>query len=572
MKIYMIDGIGPFFLGHPKRTINWSKIPFSFLERDGRVYSPAFREIRKAFSRFVDTAASLGFNAISLDDLAHLTHHFAYPQPLRDRISSYRDEFAILFEIASSAGLQVYLTTDISFFNRTLDHELGHHDDKIISFLSDSIHTLFRDFPSVQGIIGRFGESDGLDVRGDFLSQQVLKTPRQARHYITSLLAACAAHDRTLIMRTWTIGAYPIGDLMWNPATYDAVFKGLEHPRLILSMKYGETDFFRYIPLNPRFLDDTRHNKLIELQARREYEGSGEYPSFVGGDYAQFAQALAANQTMAGAWIWGQTGGWTTSRRITFVKDSSLWNEINVGVTLMLFKEHLGVDAAVKLYCTRHLPGIPADALLELLRLSSEVVKELLYVDDYARRTIYFRRLRLPPLLHVFWDTLLITNTTRLFLRHFVHDPTGKIQQGYLALEKIVKMIQLAEAMNLPTDGLKAQYEVYKALAIAREYFFNAANPTVEKRLRDQIRAVHSSEAKSHYLFVIRLRKSRLLSSLAQRIAPLLFRHHGAYRLTDRLILIRILALLGWAMKYIPAHRLPPVAVSQGMGLRHFLK
>ncbi|MEI7879495.1 MAG: hypothetical protein WCI95_01350 [bacterium] len=568
----MIDGIGPFFLGHPKRTVNWSKIPFSFLERDGHVNSAAFREIRAAFSRFAQTAASLGFNAVSLDDLAHLTDHFSYPTPLRNRISAYRDEFAILFDIAQSAGLQVYLTTDISFFTRELDELLGRDDGKIIPFLQGAVDSLFRDFPAVHGIIARFGESDGVDVRGDFLSRQILRTPQQARGYIQGLLSACDSRNRTLIMRTWSLGAYHIGDLMWNRKTYDAVFKGLEHPRLILSMKYGETDFFRYVPLNSHFHEDSTHRKILELQARREYEGGGEYPSFIGWDYARYEKELANCSNMAGAWIWCQTGGWTTSRRITYVKDSSLWNEINVAVTLAVFKDHQQVEPAIHKYCATHLPGVNPNSLIELLRLSSEVVMELLYVEEYARCSVYFRRLRLPPLLHVLWDTIFITDTMRAFLRHHVQNPEKEIKQGFEALRKLRRIIVLAEEMGLPAEEIKAQYAVYEVLATAREYFFRPPNPEVENRLRGLIRQIYKSPTKSHYVFIVRFKKSRMRTNLIRLLLRLLTRRRQAYRLTDRLILLRLLAWLGRLLKFVPTHRLPPVAVSQGMGWRHFLK
>lgn len=568
----MIDGIGPFFLGHPKRTVNWSKIPFSFLEHEGRVRRETFRDIRKAFTLFAGKAASLGFNSVSLDDLAHLTEHYTYPAPLRERIAVYREEFGLLFEIARAEGLQVYLTTDIAFFNRHLDEKLGSDDTRILKFLCEATDSLFRDFPTVQGLIARFGESDGMDVQGDFLSRQVLRTPGQSRRYVEGLLATCASRNRTLVMRTWSLGAYHIGDLMWNRKTYEAVFNGLEHPRLILSMKYGETDFFRYVPLNSHFRDDPRHRKIVEVQARREYEGGGEYPSFIGWDYERYERELAACRNMAGAWVWCQTGGWTTSRRITFVKDSSLWNELNVIATMGVFKEHLPVEAVIRRHCSSALPGVDPEALLELLRLSSEVVMELLYVDDYARRAVYFRRLRMPPLLHVLWDTVLITETMRLFLCHFVEDPEGKIKQGYEALDKIRRMLVLAKAQGLPVEGLETQYAVFEILAVSREYFFRPANPNVEALLRELIRRVYLSRKENHNVFIVRFKGSRMGSGLIRFMMGLLLRRRREYRLSDRLVLLRLLAGLGWIMKFIPPHRLPSVATSQGMGFRHFLK
>jgi hypothetical protein len=58
-------------------------------------------------------------------------------------------------------------------------------------------------------------------------------------------------------------------------------------------LKYGDADFFRYLALNPLFFHG-RQRKLIELLTRREDEGMGEYPSFVGWDYARDLADLAA--------------------------------------------------------------------------------------------------------------------------------------------------------------------------------------------------------------------------------------------------------------------------------------
>ena len=97
--------------------------------------------------------------------------------------------------------------------------------------------------------------------------------------------------NRHLILRTWTVGAYPVGDCIWHPQTLARCLEGISSPAFILSMKYGESDFFRYLPLNPQFFA-TKVQKMIELQARREYEGCGEYPSFIGGDCEHYARQL----------------------------------------------------------------------------------------------------------------------------------------------------------------------------------------------------------------------------------------------------------------------------------------
>ncbi len=569
----MIDGVGPFFTGHPRGRINWSKIPFSTLERGGRLDREGFRTIRELFKRFAGTAAAMGFTAVSLDDLAHLTDFPAYSPGLRRRITDYREEFDVLFDLAHAAGLKPYLTTDIVFFNRELDAALGRDDERIVPFLKASVEALFRDFPRVSGLIIRFGESDGVDVKGEFRSRPVLRTPSQVRRYLLALLSVCEPARRNLVVRTWSLGAYPVGDLMWNRRTYEEVFGLIRSPQLFISMKYGETDFFRYVPLCSHFREDPHHAKIVELQARREYEGFGDYPSFVGWDYERYMRELAGCRNMAGVWVWCQTGGWTASRRITFVKDSSVWNEINVHVTAGVVIHGLSVDEAVRRWCREHLPGRDPEKCLELLKLSAEVIRELLYLPDYAGRSVYFRRLRLPPLLHVFWDTILITGPVRTWMRHFTRDRRATIQQGYDALDKIKTMEELAVSLGLPAEDLRAQYAAFEILAVAREVFLGPRSRwrEGEHRLRGLIQAYRRNHG-GPYSFVVKMGPSRMSAGLMGLGLRLVIRHTAPYRLSDRLVYLRALAGIGWLLKFWPSHRLPRLVGSQGMELRHFLK
>ena len=155
-------------------------------------------------------------------------------------------------------------------------------------YLRGLLDRFLTDFPEVAGVIVRIGESDGKDVHDDFRSQLVLKTPEQARAFLQEMLPVFERHGRRLIFRTWTVGAYPIGDLMWHRDTFARVFEGITSPALVVSMKYGESDFFRYLPLNRNFFR-TPLAKIVELQSRREYEGCGEYPNFTGWLHERFA-------------------------------------------------------------------------------------------------------------------------------------------------------------------------------------------------------------------------------------------------------------------------------------------
>lgn len=561
---HILDGIGPFFRDLPDGRINWSKIPFVLLERDGRVDRERFARIRVDFETICARAADYGFNAISLDDLAHMTDHPSYPTDLRERIAAYRKEFAALFAIAARHKLRVLLTTDISFFNAALDAELGRRHRRIIAFLEAAIVDAFQRFPEIAGIITRIGESDGLDVEGDFRSRLVIRSPGQARRYLDALLPVFERHDRWWIFRTWSVGAYRIGDLIWNRVTFERVFGRIRSPRLVISMKHGESDFFRYLPLNKQFFRGDLP-RIIELQARREYEGAGEYPSFIGADYEAFRNRLRDMPSMRGAMVWCQTGGWIRFRRRTFLANSSVWNEINTWVSIRLFRDGITAAEAVDQWRQRYLPDARSDRLLRLLRLSEEVVSELLYVDDFARRKIYFRRLRVPPLLAVFWDRVIVSHPMRQLLRSFVRDGEAKILQGHRALEKLAEMHALANECGLPAADIDFMYDTFAVLAATREYYFREFSPAMVDRLM-ALREAYRAKYGTRYTIHLDFRPFNLSHRRLRTIVRFLFRRKRGYRLLDHLFTVR---LLGWIYPLLRRNTAwaPEFSRQQAMGI-----
>jgi hypothetical protein len=441
---------------------------------------------------------------------------------------------------------------------------------EMIPQLQAAVCDVFEHFPAVAGIITRIGECDGLDVQGDFKSRLVIKKPAHARKLLEALLPVFERHDRLLIFRTWTVGAYPIGDLMWNRDTFYATFKDLDSEHLVLSMKYGESDFFRYLPVNKNFFR-TSHRKIVELQTRREYEGFGEYPSFVGWDYEKYIRELDGAQNVIGACIWCQTGGWSTFNRLTFLEDSSVWNEINTYVTLKLCQGRSTTEEAVRQYCNDYLHCDHWWALLTLLRLSDEVVKELLYIDDFARRKIFFRRLRVPSLLAVYWDHVIINHPMRKLMRCFVDDRAQKISQGYAALRKINTMKHLAQDLSLPAEGLTFEYDTFEILAVAREYYFGPFSEELAERIRElkkQYRRKYHKRYSIHLDFsTFSVPRSRL-----NRVLALLLRYKRGYRVLDRIFMIRILSVLAPILRLHRHRYMPDFIQRQAMGLDTVLK
>ncbi len=573
-RLYIIDALAPFCDSLSEKTVNWSKVPFGSLERDHTLDPSICRRVEEQLRIYADRVAELGFNAVTLDDLAHLSCFDFYPESLKAKIDSYRAWYTRLIEICRSRGLAVFITTDIMFSNDYIFSATGWRDPPLLHLLGRSLRRLFRRFDHVKGVVFRLGESDGKDIRKDireeFHSRLVIRTPSQARRYIATLLGVFEKYDRLMIVRTWTLGAFKVGDLMWNPRTYRGAFGGIDSDRLVVSHKYGDTDFQRYLDLNP-LLFEGNTRKIVEFQARREYEGFGEFPSFAGYDYERFIERIKEHKRFAGAMVWCQTGGWSRFRRLTFLKDSSVWNELNTAVTIAMLRRGLDAEGAIREFCRRRLPASDPELFVRLIRLSDRVVERLWYIPEFSSRTLYFRRTRVPPLLWVFWDRVLINHAVRVTLRRFVQGRREAIRDGYRALYRIREMKRLARELHLEEDQFDFQYDTFKILAIAREYFFGTWSPGLGERIEREARAY---EEKYPQGFVIERDFSplRIGKNLLEVVFGLCVRTRSRYRLIDTLVIIRFTGWFYPLVKNWQRRRMPEFARRQAMGIQVLFK
>lgn len=570
MELFLIDAIGPFFKDVNKKRINWSKVPFDLLELDGPQRRPQFDAIRADMQIFASRASATGFNAATLDDLSHLADHPWYEPEVRRRLRVLREEFTALFDILQRAGLQVFLTMDVFSATPALDARLKGRESRVNAFLAELIDNFFTDFPSVAGLILRFGESDGVDVKGVFKSRLHLKTPGMVNRMLGELLPVFERHQRRLILRTWTVGAYRIGDFMWHHGTFARALKGIDSPALVLSMKYGESDYFRYLPLNRNFFR-THLPKIIELQTRREYEGCGEYPSFVGWDYERYARELQQAPNMLGISVWCQTGGWTSFRRRTYIDESGVWNELNTYVTLALFKARVSVSTALEWWAAEHCSHAHAHAdLLQLCRLSDEVIKELLYTEQFAVQTLFFRRVRIPPLLGVYWSTIFINHSLRKIMRHYVADPEACVRAGYSALAKIRQMQPLARSLGLPEDDIVYMKRTFKILALARQYFFHPYDDSARRRLereKKRYKKRYPKGTRTRYTVRLDFSRFRLSSRFLRWFLAVTLRQRSRYRLIDYVLTMHLLALIYRLLSRARPGLVPKFARDSAMGI-----
>ena len=561
-KLYLVDGIGPFFRATRASRINWSKIPFSDLPED----SSFWRSLHEDFAHLAERVAVLGYTGVTLDDLAHLTPHPAHDSRTNRRLEFLASHFRPLFEILRQHGLTTWITSDVLSLSPRAAEVVGASHHTRNAYYRELVERFFGRFPSVQGLILRIGESDGTDVREPLRSHLHLRSARQTNRFLRDLLPLFDRLDRHLILRTWTVGAHRVGDLIWHRARLQAALRGLKSPNFILSMKPGESDFFRHLPLNHAFFR-YQGPKILELQARREYEGAGEIPSFAGYEAERLAHELTGVQNLVGISVWVQPGGWHRFRRLAFLDSSALWIELNARVIVDVFKRQLSPEQSF----SRFLNPEKTAAAAEFFHHTDYVFEQLYYIPEFSRLNLYFRRTRIPPLLHLYWDSLFIYSPLRKILRFFVHDHAAAMQQSEGALARFPRIIELAEFLGWPVEDILFMRDTCELLALARQYYFSPYSEDLVDRIKEakaRYKMIWPSSQRPRYRVKTAFHPPRLRRRTIAWASHLLLRRRRNYRpVLDRLFTLNVLSLLYRLFRKRSQKSLPKFVRKSAMGI-----
>jgi len=449
MKYYIIDALGP-FIDPYNCPYNWSKIPFHFYEK---MDNPdiSFEEIIKRFEVFIRKISQIGYNAISIDDLPHMIILDIYSPELKQKLEKFGRLYQKLVRICNENNINVFVNFDIMYFNDDIKKFTQNKDKLVIELIKESINQLFNNY-EVQGVISRFGECDGIDGRGIFKSKLTLRTPKQAKRYIKEILPIFGQYNKQWIFRTWVIGGSKLGDMIWNEKTFRSVFGNINSQNLIISMKYGESDFFRNMELNPLF-HLKGHKKIIELQTKREYDFFGELPYFTGWEYENFYHQLKDNSELVGIMVWCQTGGWGRSNRITFLENSSPFVELNTISTLNIFK---GNSAEKEIR-----DNLKDSKMISFLKNYNALSNIILYPSDNTK--MYLNKVYVPPIIWFYWGNVSINGFTASFVK-YLYKRCPKIENSeFEELRKLGRDCNMVD-IDFYIDTLSILYCVRKTL------------------------------------------------------------------------------------------------------------
>ncbi|MBN9192976.1 hypothetical protein [Microbacterium sp.] len=382
------------------------------------------------------------------------------------RAKALREAFSPFWDRAKALGVKVYLRTDMLALTPALHSYLERRfgsdteDPALWKVYTDALDELYAQEPGLSGVLIRIGEGGSIyQTPGfDYYSAIAVRSVAGVRAMLKGFLAEAEASDHEVIFRSWSVGIGDVGDMHTDPASYEAVLKGIDSPKLIVSTKYTQGDFYSWLPLNATLaVGDQR--RIVEFQSRREFEGFGAFPNDLGAEFRwAMQQALAADPHIEGVWAWTQDGGpWRAGPMSLYLK-AGFWQlyEANTMLAAAIARDPaVDVGAVTQDWIRRYLSDDPATvtAIADAMALSRDAIRQGLYVQPFAEQSVKAIGLEPPPQMWLFeWDILTGDSATLDVMSAIVGDRRDEaVSEGEAAVRTAEKMRDLVAQTDAAT-------------------------------------------------------------------------------------------------------------------------
>lgn len=468
----------------------------------------AFAGVEAQWRSYIDQVAKLGYNGVVVHGFLEFVSFSKVgdgravygADPLyTDRHRALLQQFRRLFQYSAAKGLPVYLLTDMVALTPALERYLEGlegglrpRNPRVWETYRAGLEELFDNAPEVAGLMIRIGEAGAIyNTPGwDYRSELLVRDPESLQQMLRGLLPVFESRNKTLIFRTWSVGVGKVGDMHTNPATYEKAIGPLDSPNLVLSTKYCMGDYDSFLPLNPT-LYTGRHRRIVEFQARREFEGFNAFPNYMGPLYQAALQSfLAKNPQIIGAWVWTQGGGPLRAGPLSLYPFEGYTDMIDANVdaiSALLANPNGDIAAIAAAWSQRRFPGSPATAraATDLLLQSHEIVQLGHYIGPFARRQVRALGLEPPPMLWIFkWD-IVSGSTSELSAVYFLSrdEVDVAIEEGDRAVEllrehdrRLEQASATASAADRPAlenlrNAVAYEIDLFKTLGAYRRFF-----------------------------------------------------------------------------------------------------
>ncbi|MGD2077582.1 MAG: hypothetical protein PVH18_04335 [Chloroflexota bacterium] len=432
--------------------------------------------VNQQFQEYIQRMISFGYNGIIFDgfleyvDFAKIGDGYQVYGPeseYRARHAALREAFGEMLRYADEMGMQVIFKTDMLAFSDPLadyiDRELGGvdtSDPALWEIYRLGLAELFESFPFADGLMIRIGEAGAVfALEGwDYYSSLDVRTDEAVQTMLWEFSDVAAAYDKTIYFRSWSVGVGEVGNMHTVPETYERILGDVEADNLVVSTKYTMGDYYSYLPLNPTLAAGDQP-RIVEFQARREFEAFNAFPNYLGPLHQAILQEFeATNPNIEGVWVWTQGGGPPRAGPWSIYPFHGFWQtyDDNVFVTAQLaWDPDIDIQDLTEQWIRLTLSDDPETVhnLAQMSYLSHEAVLEGLYIGEFARSQILAMGLEPPPQFWIFeWD---IVSGSSAALSAVYEPLAGKVKtavaEGFAAVELVEQMMELVRASDRAT-------------------------------------------------------------------------------------------------------------------------
>lgn len=467
----------------------------------------AFQREQVKLDHYAEKMAGFGYNAMALPWFLEVVNFdlegdgtAVYPAGnlYRSRHDTLTRRFRELMQTAADHGMGTYLWTDMVALTPPLESYLlerfgsvDTENSELWQVYARGAEELFAKFPHLEGIILRIGEAGSVyNLPGwDYKSELYVRTDRAVRLMLEAFLSAAEKYDRTIIFRTWSVGVGQVGDMHTNPETYARVLGGIRSGHLVVSTKYCNGDFYSWLGTNPTlFAGD--HRRIVEFQAKREYEGFGALPNYLGPLHQGALQNLVEkNPRVEGVWVWTQYGGPLRAGPLIIYPfyGFNVINDLNTYATSRLVMDpYADLDSITAGWIEATFGPDPllVANLSAFFNASHGVVQEGLYISEFAKYEVRAMGLEPPPMLWIFeWDILGASSAVFSNIWFVTRDHFREVtDEGFQAVKDAVTLrdllLEVRERVTLNKEDYdrlvaSAAYEIelFRLLDYYRQFF-----------------------------------------------------------------------------------------------------
>ncbi|MHA2251172.1 MAG: hypothetical protein ACXAD7_12485 [Candidatus Kariarchaeaceae archaeon] len=514
MKYRMVEQGG---VGMIPDTVAWLENDYSlnnreyedlFLEEDPYIDNAAFSRIQTEFKEYVHRMISFGYNYIIMNGFLEYIN-FDYvgdgneiydsTSEFRARQIIQREKFGQLYAYANNLGMKVIAYTDMLALSNPLQNyltdEFGEIDtlnDNVWNVYQKGMEELFDEMPYIDGLMIRIGEAgSAYNLATElYTSELLVKDTPSVKKMLNSFIDVMEQYNKTLFFRTWSVGVGEVGDMHTNPDSYMKVLGDINSPNLVVSTKYTMGDFYEYLPFNPTLLNGS-HKRIVEFQARREFEGFNAFPNDMGSVHQAALQFAKQNKNLVGIWIWAQNGGPMRAGPMSIYPFHGFWSytDLNLYTTAKLsWNATTDLRSITEGWVIKNF-GSNSDLvynMTQMFYMSHDVMKKGLYIGEFAEETVLAFGLEPPPMLWIFeWDRLVGVTSVLSAIYLLCKDNLDEaINEGFEAVNLVKTMKGLvsgfdeeiennSEWYDLVVRSVDYEISLFETLAWYRKYFLN---------------------------------------------------------------------------------------------------